>query len=170
MNLQHLLQSLGIPDDYGLHPPLPRYADATDLETVVYGIYDRPQQLASQTAADWAAMRLAAAQDGVELQIVSGFRSVARQAELLRRKLAAGQAIRAILEVNAAPGYSQHHTGKAADIATPGILPLSEDFSSSLAFGWLEEHAAGFGFCMPYGRDNPFGFVFEPWHWSQLTT
>ena len=72
-----------------------------------------------------------------------------------------------ILSVNAAPGYSEHHTGRAIDIASPGSRPLTEEFEDSAAFRWLERNAAGYGFSMSYPRDNPGGFIYEPWHWAQ---
>jgi D-alanyl-D-alanine carboxypeptidase len=99
---------------------------------------------------------------------VSGFRSVRYQADLIRKKLAAGQDIATILKVNAAPGFSEHHTGKAVDVATPGTRPLSEEFDASAAFDWLRRNARRYGFAMPYGRGNVYGFAYEPWHWSQL--
>jgi D-alanyl-D-alanine carboxypeptidase len=108
----------------------------------------------------------AAAKSGIRLLIVSGYRSYEYQAELIRKKLAAGQSIEEILEVSAAPGYSQHHTGTAIDIATPGSRPLTEEFETSDAFQWLTENAAEYGFSMTYPRDNAFGFIFEPWHWA----
>ena len=104
----------------------------------------------------------------MQLLLVSGYRSIRHQADLIRRKLAAGQSIDAILEVNAAPGFSEHHTGRAIDVATPGTRPLTVEFERSAAFAWLDAHAGEFGFRMPYTRDNRFGFQYEPWHWSQL--
>ena len=71
-------------------------------------------------------------------------------------------------ETDAAPGFSEHHSGRAIDIATPGTRPLTVEFERSKAFAWLTANAAAFGFTMPYGRGNTFGFEFEPWHWSQL--
>ncbi len=108
----------------------------------------------------------AASADGIRLLIVSGFRDFEYQAGLIRRKLDAGQQLDDILKVNAAPGFSQHHTGCAVDIATPGSRPLSEEFEESDAFGWLGRRAAEFGFSMTYPRDNPCGFIYEPWHWA----
>jgi LAS superfamily LD-carboxypeptidase LdcB len=37
-----------------------------------------------------------------------------------------------------------------------------------VAFQWLQANAGAFGFHMPYGRGNRFGFEYEPWHWSQI--
>ncbi|HEX7080665.1 MAG TPA: M15 family metallopeptidase [Gammaproteobacteria bacterium] len=159
---------LGIPPNYGVDPPLPAYADAEKLEEVEPNIIGRMQRLWPKTARDWRAMKTAAAEDGVRLLLVSGFRSVSHQVRLIRAKLARGQDIAVILKANAAPGFSQHHTGKAVDIATPGSRPLTEEFERSEAFFWLQHNAERFGFRMPYGRNNRYGFVYEPWHWSQL--
>jgi zinc D-Ala-D-Ala carboxypeptidase len=163
-----LFADLGIPIDYGRNPRRPGYAEAQDLEDVEPNIIGRMQKLAPDTARAWRQMKQAALADGVELLLVSGFRSVRYQAELIRKKLAAGQDIGAILQVNAAPGFSEHHTGRAVDIATPGTRPLTEEFERSAAFAWLEKHATRHRFSMPYGRNNSFGFSYEPWHWSQL--
>lgn len=169
MPLDRIFASLGIPDDYGTDPCLPRYTDATELEEVEVNFAGRMQRLTPGTASAWRNMKSDALADDIELQLVSGFRSITYQTELLQRKLAAGQSIEAILRVNAAPGYSQHHTGMALDITTPGTEPLDEEFENTDAFAWLREHAARYGFNMPYGRSNKFGFCYEPWHWSQLS-
>jgi zinc D-Ala-D-Ala carboxypeptidase len=168
MKLADTHKALGIPPEYGKHAGLPRYDDATMLVDVEPNIVGRIQQLAPETAAAWNAMKSAAALDGIELLLVSGFRSIEYQADLFRRKLAAGQTIEQILAVNAAPGFSQHHTGHAIDVATPGARPLTEEFETTPAFEWLRAHGADFGFRLPYGRDNRYGFSFEPWHWSQI--
>lgn len=163
---QRLHLELGIPADYGGTRKLPRFAEATDLVDVGPNLVGRMQQLAPEAAANWQHMVEAAAGDDVRLLIVSGYRSYEYQAELIRKKLGAGQAIEDILKVSAAPGYSQHHTGRAVDIASPGSRPLTEEFETSEAYRWLTENAARYGFSMTYPRDNAFGFVFEPWHWS----
>ena len=98
--------------------------------------------------------------------IVSGFRDFEYQASLIRRKLEAGHEIDDILKVNAAPGFSQHHTGCAVDIATPGSRPLTEEFENSEAFDWLGRRSAEFGFSLSFAKYNAFGFIYEPWHWA----
>jgi D-alanyl-D-alanine carboxypeptidase len=100
------------------------------------------------------------------LLIVSGFRGIDYQARLIRKKINAGQVLSDILTVSAAPGYSEHHTGRAVDIATPGSRPLTEEFEGSEAFRWLSENGGHYGFSMTYPRENSYGFVYEPWHWS----
>ncbi len=168
MSGTELFAELGIAADYGLRPHRPRFAEATELTDVEPNLVGTMQRLAPETAAAWRMMKGTAADVGVQLLMVSGFRSIRHQAELIRRKLAAGQGIEAILTVNAAPGFSEHHTGRAIDIATPGTRPLTAEFASSPAFEWLRANAATFGFGMPYGRNNRYGFEYEPWHWSQV--
>ena len=51
------------------------------------------------------------------------------------------------------------------DIATRGCPPLTDAFEHTTAFAWLTANAGRFGFDMSYARDNPYGFVYEPWHW-----
>jgi D-alanyl-D-alanine carboxypeptidase len=113
-------------------------------------------------------MRDAAAQEGVTLVPVSGFRSVARQVELIRTKLSAGQPIDAILRYVAAPGFSEHHTGHALDIADRPDSDLDEAFEATAAYTWLARHAETFQFRLSYPRGNSHGIGYEPWHWCWL--
>lgn len=163
---QKLHLELGIPAGYGGERSLPQYVEASDLIDVGPNLVGRMQQLTPEAAANWQQMVEAASGNGVRLLIVSGYRSYEYQAELIRKKISAGQTIEEILKVSAAPGYSQHHTGAAVDIATPGSRPLTQEFETSEAFIWLTNHAAEYCFSMTYPRDNPYGLIFEPWHWS----
>ncbi|RZV31413.1 MAG: D-alanyl-D-alanine carboxypeptidase family protein [Chromatiales bacterium] len=165
--LRELHQELGIPEDYGLDRTKPVFQEATELLEVGPNLVGRMQRLTPATAGAWTAMQGAAADDGVTLLIVSGFRSIDYQARLIRKKINAGQSVSEILSVNAAPGHSEHHTGRAVDIASPGSRPLTEEFEDSDAFRWLQANAATYGFSMSYPRDNPAGFVYEPWHWAR---
>jgi D-alanyl-D-alanine carboxypeptidase len=160
-----LLAELGVPEGYGSNPLLPVYAEATDLVEAGLNIVGRMQSLTPATAAAWLRMLNQAKAEQIELIMVSGFRSLEYQAGLIKRKLDAGQTIAEILQVNVAPGFSQHHTGKAIDIATPGYKPLLEEFEESPAFAWLTENAGHFGFSLSYPRGNPEGITYEPWHW-----
>jgi D-alanyl-D-alanine carboxypeptidase len=164
--LRELHEELGIPADYGQAGGLPAYVEAADLVDVGPNLVGRMQRLTPEAAAKWQSMVAAAEADGVLLMIVSGFRSYEYQAALIRKKINAGQAVTDILEVNAAPGHSEHHTGLAVDIATPGSRPLTEEFEESEAFRWLQANAVRFGFTMSYPRGNPEGIIYEPWHWA----
>jgi D-alanyl-D-alanine carboxypeptidase len=163
---QNLHRELGIPADYAADRRLPFFPEARELVDVGPNLVGRMQRLAPRAAESWRRMAARAEGEGIRLLLVSGFRSFEYQAELIRKKLAQGQPLAEILKVNAAPGYSQHHTGLAVDLATPGSRPLTEDFEHSDAFRWLTANARAFGFALTYPRDNPWGFIYEPWHWS----
>ncbi len=164
----HLLahaRELGIPASYGRERRLRRIAEPRALRFVGFDIHQRPQWLAPRAAASWLRMRQAAAAGQVELQLVSAFRSVEYQVGLIERKIARGLDMAQILSVSAAPGYSEHHSGRAVDITTPGFAALEEEFEQSPAFRWLVHHAAAFGFSLSFPRGNPHRIAYEPWHW-----
>jgi len=97
------------------------------------------------TARAFLAMRAAAAEAGIDLGLVSGFRSVAQQRALFRawRKGRGNRAAR--------PGESNHQSGRALDIAVttePGAVE------------WLESNGALFGFKRTVKS--------EPWHWEYV--
>lgn len=165
------LQSLGISEAEHLAArKLALMAEAVRLMPVGLGTDGRDKMLAPRAARAWTLMRTRAAADGVELLLVSGFRSVDFQIALIRNKLQRGMKIEEILRVNAPPGYSEHHSGRAVDIGASGVEPLEEVFDQTAAFAWLRENAEAFGFTMSYPRGNPQGFLYEPWHWCHQTS
>jgi len=159
-------KKLGISIDYGLKRNLPFYHDMDELVNVGPNLFGKIQQLSEVTALNWENLVNSARKNKISLLMVSGYRSFDYQAQLIQNKLDKGMIIEDILKVNAPPGFSQHHAGIAIDIATIGVRPLTEDFDSSLAFAWLLQNAANFGFSMPYTKNNIFGFIYEPWHWT----
>ena len=163
-----ILRELGIPTAYGSDRRMPLRPEAAELVSVGHDLYGREQKLAPPAAGSWRTLRSAAEREGVELLLVSAFRSVDYQKQIWLRKLAAGEPVAQILRVNAAPGYSEHHTGRALDLTTAGCEPLTEAFERTAAFAWLRERARDFDFAMTYPRNNRFGIAFEPWHWAAM--
>jgi D-alanyl-D-alanine carboxypeptidase len=163
--IAEILRALRIPSDYGSTRGLAIQPEATELVTARVLRDGRELKLTSLAGAAWQQLVAGAAADGVTLLLISGFRSVDYQRQILEGKLARGQTLEQILTVNAAPGYSEHHTGQAVDIGTPGCPPLVEAFEETAAFRWLFRRAAGFGFQLSYPRDNRAGIIYEPWHW-----
>jgi D-alanyl-D-alanine carboxypeptidase len=127
--------------------------------------YRRALWLRFDAARAWLSMRDAALRDDVVLDAISGYRSHDYQLGIFERKLERGLSINEILAVNAAPGFSEHHSGLALDISAPGEPPAEESFEVHPAFAWLQCNAGEYGFAMSYPRDNPHGIVYEPWHW-----
>ena len=166
-DLVTLHRELGIPDDYAARRRLARQFEAAESDLVVIGHNDerRPIRLTPPAAEAWTRLRAAAAGAGIQLVPISGFRSVARQVEIIREKRAAGHGIDDILRYVAAPGFSEHHTGEALDIGSDEHIELDEAFEQTAAFRWLERHARDFGFQLSYPRGNVHGIGYEPWHW-----
>lgn len=162
--LEHL-QALGIDENYSQRTGLPLIAEPGVLKYAGRDRYARPLWLTNTAAHRWPAMRAAAQREGVALEAISGYRSHAYQFGIFQRKRMRGLSVEEILRVNAAPGYSEHHSGNAIDIGTPGEPAAEESFENSTAFAWLTKHASDFGFVMSYPRHNPHGIVYEPWHW-----
>lgn len=160
------LAKLGLDaDTYAEHTGLPRVAEPDWLAFAGFDRWRRPLWLRDDAARAWVRMQAAAQADGVTLEAISGYRSHAYQLGIFARKRARGLAVDDILKVNAAPGFSEHHSGLALDIGTPGEPPAEESFETTPAFDWLSRHAREHGFGLSYPRDNPHGIVYEPWHW-----
>ncbi len=159
------LAALGIDEDYSDGRDLPIVAEPCQLALAGFDRYRRPLWLFSPAAAAWQRMHRAAAAEAIVLEAISGYRSVWYQRAIFDRKLARGQTVAEILSVNAAPGYSEHHSGCAIDISSRGEAAAEESFELTTAFDWLNRNAAAFGFSMSYPRDNRHGVVYEPWHW-----
>lgn len=153
------------PPPAGYSARVPWIPEAKHLVETGPDYLGRDAWLTAGTAAAWHDMRLAAAADGVEIFLVSAFRSIARQEEILRGKLARGMTLEDALLYSAYPGHSEHHSGEAIDIGTSFSPPLKEEFELTPAFTWLQHHAVLFGFHMSYPREHPSGIAYEPWHW-----
>jgi zinc D-Ala-D-Ala carboxypeptidase len=164
--LEKLWSRLGIPAVVAARAARRLHPEASRLVSIGRAPDDgRILRLTPAAARAWRNMQAAAAADGVALVPLSAFRSVARQTTIIRRKLARGQAIADILRVNAVPGCSEHHTGRALDLGAPGHLKLEASFSRTPEFRWLRRHAGNFGFRLSYPRNNRQGISYEPWHW-----
>ena len=147
------------------------------------------------TVAPFMNLRRAAHAAGFDLTPVSGFRDFDRQLAIWNAKfrgerplydpvgaaidgqgMSAAQRVEAILLWSALPGGSRHHWGTdvdvfdAAAVAPDYRVQLSVgEFSPGGPFaplaGWLEMHAARFGFFRPF-RGVLSGVQPEPWHFS----
>jgi D-alanyl-D-alanine carboxypeptidase len=163
-----IARELGIAADYGSGRQLELQPEARDLRSVGPNPDGVDVKLEPGAAAAWNDLRRAAHAAGIELLAISGFRSVARQVEIIREKLAKGESLEEILRLIAAPGFSEHHSGRAIDIGAPDQPPLVEGFAATPAFAWLSAHAREHRFRLSFPRDNPHRIGFEPWHWYKI--
>lgn len=165
LRIQAAFAEFGISADLAQQRHLPLQREPASLVVAHVANNGRNFALTPAAAAAWHAMQAAARADGVPLALVSAFRSVDVQCDIIRRKLAGGMAIGEILQSVAPPGYSEHHTGRAIDIGTTEEDALEAVFERTPSFTWLRTHAQQFGFVMSYPPDNVEGYVYEPWHW-----
>ena len=166
-DVEKILAGLGIDQSYFLDRGLEKFEDACKSDLIVVQVDEdgREHELVAGAGKAWLAMKSDAASVGVELEMVSAFRSAERQAQIVRGKFQRGLSMEEIFAVSAAPGFSEHHTGRAVDISTPGYAVLEEEFENSDAFHWLRKNSERFGFTMTYEKGNAFGYLYEPWHW-----
>ncbi|MEB3173264.1 MAG: M15 family metallopeptidase [Cyanobacteriota bacterium] len=141
------------------------YAEANprDLVSIAPG-----QKLHRDAARALLTMQNQARLEGVELAVLSAFRSQAIQNRLFFEiKSERNQTARERARVSAPPGYSEHSTGYAVDLGD-GRAPatnLSTAFEQTAAFAWLQANAARFQFALSFPRGNAQGVNYEPWHW-----
>jgi zinc D-Ala-D-Ala carboxypeptidase len=164
-HLQNILDELEIAPDYGLQHQLDLIPEPATLAFAGFDRYERPLWMQTEAARAWQKMQAFARAEDIILEAISGYRGHAYQYGIFKRKLMRGQSVAEILKVNAAPGYSEHHSGRAIDIGTPSEPPAEENFENTPAFVWLMQYAGNFGFRLSYPRNNPHDINYEPWHW-----
>jgi D-alanyl-D-alanine carboxypeptidase len=118
------------------------------------------------TATAAEAMFAAAARDGVSMVLASGYRSYTTQVATYNGYVAArGQADADT--ASARPGYSEHQTGWAFDIADGGgACGFQPCFADQPAAVWAKANGHRFGFVVRYPwMFHPItGYYYEPWH------
>ena len=105
-------------------------------------------------------MEIAAAEDGISLFIVSGFRSYDDQDVIYNRYVSQDGKAEAD-RYSARPGHSEHQTGYAFDLNS-----LEEYFADTPEGIWLAENCHKYGFIIRYpkGKEHITGYMYEPWH------
>ena len=134
--------------------------------------------LQTEAADAFFAMQAAAAKDGVDVRMQSGYRSVAYQTKLYNNKtqyyrnkgLSEADALAKAATIVNPPGYSEHNCGLAADLNSPEHTTLDQDFENTAAFRWLCQHAVEYGFILRYPKDAEATteITYEPWHWRYV--
>lgn len=122
-------------------------------------------------------MFAAADRDGVQLVMVSAYRTNAYQQDLFDRSVEQRVNDRGMSREEAEedtarevqrPGFSEHNSGLAADIMSDEYTSMDDDgFENTEAFAWLSEHAPEYGFILRYpkGKSKYTDIIYEPWHY-----
>lgn len=127
-------------------------------------LYDesRVQYLHAQAMPFFEDMVEEALEDGVELYVVSAYRSFGQQSALKSAyTVTYGSGANTF---SADQGYSEHQLGTTVDFTTTGINGGLDGFENTPAYQWLLKNAFRFGFVLSYPENNAY-YVFEPWHW-----
>ena len=126
----------------------------------------RPAGMVRIRSADWIqlipeaeeafeAMRLAAHSEGYTVRAGAGFRTAARQAEMMYGHTWPSPLV-------ATPYHSEHQTGRALDVQN-----RAHDWLRDCADArWVQRNGHLFGFIVRYTEENRHitGFISEPWH------
>jgi D-alanyl-D-alanine carboxypeptidase len=122
--------------------------------------------VSSQMAPALLSLFAAAKNAGHELKLSSGYRSYDYQVTVYNRIVAAKGQDQADKE-SARPGYSEHQTGLAADVAPrSGKCDLAQCFGTTPEGKWVAANAYKYGFIIRYPNDKVTitGYEYEPWH------
>ncbi len=103
-----------------------------------------------------------AASDGIDLKVISAFRSFGEQSVLKSSyKMIYGTGAN---KFSADQGYSEHQLGTTVDLTTPEAGGSFTGFESTSAYQWLLDNAYEYGFILSYPQNNSY-YQYEPWHW-----
>ncbi len=103
-----------------------------------------------------------AEEDGIQLKVISGYRSYSQQASLKASyRVTYGSGANTF---SADQGYSEHQLGTTVDFTTEKIGSTFAGFEKSGEYAWLQKNAYKYGFILSYPANNRY-YQFEPWHW-----
>ncbi len=117
-------------------------------------------------------MRRAAKEDGITINIRSGYRSYKEQNNLYNyyvRRDGEQEASR----YSAEPGHSEHQLGTAFDFTTSNTnKSISTWFDDTPQAQWLYENAYKYGFVLRYPKEKEHitGYMHESWHYRYIGT
>ena len=155
--------------------PLPKdYDSIIETELVYEG--DKNGYVDKRAAKYAKDMFAAALEDGIDLWVVSSYRTIEYQQQNFDRSvqqrmdngMTYDDAYADTLREVAMPGESEHNAGLAMDIMSVEYTSMDDaGFEDTKAFEWLDKHAAEYGFILRYPKDKESitEIIYEPWHY-----
>lgn len=113
-------------------------------------------------------MRKDAASQGLDIQAVSGHRSVELQQQLWDDQVKKQGSEEAAAKISAPPGHSEHHTGRAVDVGNNQYPYLNKTWANTTEYQWMKENAGKHGYELSFPDDGSGAAGFEPWHWRYV--
>ena len=141
------------------------YPEASKEELILFspGIY-----VHKDIYENFKEMQFIAAQRGISLELLSGYRSIDLQRDIFyKNKSIRYQTAIERSRDSAPPGYSEHSTGYAIDVGD-GNFPNTHfevEFEQTPAFKFMKRFASKYHFVLSFPPNNKQGVTYEPWHW-----
>lgn len=153
-----------------LRPLVPADYVPTDLVATPVA-HQNPPTLRAEASTAMVGMFAAAAAEGAgAMQLQSAYRSYVVQVKVYNGYVkSAGQA--GADAQSARPGFSEHQSGLAADIAAqPAKCTLDACFGATSQGVWLAANAWRFGYLLRFPADKTAvtGYIYEPWHFRYI--
>lgn len=121
--------------------------------------------------------------EGVQLKVISAFRSFNDQkwiweakwdgrravnGDLLPKEMEAKEKALLILQYSSMPGTSRHHWGTEVDLNALENSYFESTEEGKIVYDWLVRNAEHYGFFQPYTSKSSgrTGYEEEKWHWS----
>lgn len=137
------------------------YIQGILIANKTYGLpEDYNPGLDSEAESAFNTLSEAAANQGLDIYLSSGFRSYETQARIYGSYVDS-YGKESADTFSARPGYSEHQTGLAIDVNT-----IDDSFAGTPEAEWLAKHAYEYGFIIRYpkGKESITGYKYEPWH------
>ena len=128
------------------------------------------QYVSSQILDDLVQMFTDASKAGVNLYLVSGYRSYEDQVSLYNY-YCDEFGMEHANAIDAVPGASEHQLGLAVDLGDVDRgCELDTCYSETSSASWLEQNAHKYGFILRYpeGKEDITGVIYSPWHYRYV--
>jgi D-alanyl-D-alanine carboxypeptidase len=124
----------------------------------------KPGGLTKETNNALEKMKAAAAIDGLNIYLSSGYRSYSTQNTIYNRYVKRDGVAKADT-YSARPGHSEHQTGLAFDVNT-----INDTFHNTPEAKWLAANCYKYGLILryPQGKTNETGYKYESWHFRYV--
>ena len=143
---------------------LPSNYEAKDLVTLSKTYSSRGHKIKKAASEPLMKMIDAARADGLNLLVISGYRTERTQRGLFNNSVKRHGMDHALI-YSAKPGYSEHQLGLAVDLNS-----TEESFDQTKEYKWLKANSYKYGFIERYPKGKEFitGYGYEPWHYRYL--
>ena len=150
------------------HTVSPSYVP-NDLRVPNVPVY-KNQAMRAEAASAMEKMFAAAAADGYQLYLASGYRSYAEQMEIYENYVKE-RGKKEADRIDAHPSASEHQLGLGADLCTTdGGCAFSTCFDERPEYTWLRENAWKYGYIerYPQGKEQITRIKYSPWHYRYV--